>query len=263
MHEKLLEYLIYRLRPNEDHHPFVGSYFTEYKGFREIPDLFNPAWGLSGLHLPPTATADDFYRYWSYLIGTAFGRKAKVLVKENRLTFRLGWLKAKFPQAKIIHIYRDKDEQWNSIVRRGQEYFGREDIGQGDVNFAGFSLARWCEDLKGVYPELDAQNFTTGYERFCKLWELSFAEHKRYADISVDLRELTQEWEAACQRIGECIGSEFDAATLKPFVVQPESRKLAPIEQSGMKKRAVDLIDRAGRKYARARLLARRIVNGE
>jgi hypothetical protein len=261
LHGRLLEYLIHPLRPDEHHHPFVGSYFAEYKGFREIPKLFNPAWGLSGLHLPPTAPAEDFYRYWSYLIGTALGHKSRVLLKENRIAFRLGWLRAMFPQAKIVHIYRAKEEQWNSIVSRGQEYSRRENIGQASVNFTGFNLARWCDDLKTTYPELDARNFTSGYGRFSALWELSFAEHRRYADISVDLRDLVHDFEPTCRRIGECVGVEFDVPALEQIVLRPEQRKNASITRRGLTKRLAELIDQVGRKYAKLRVMSRSLLD--
>jgi hypothetical protein len=260
LHEKLLEYLVYPLRPDEKHHPSVDPYFSEYKGFREIPNLFKPEWGVRELYLPPAAAADDFYRYWSYLIGTAFGRKPRVLLKENRVTFRLGWLRGRFPQTKIIHIYRDKDEQWNSVVSRGQEYLARDDIGQGSVNFTGFSLARWCEDLKVQYPELDAKHFTSGYERFSALWALSFAEHRRYADISVDLHELVNEFGPTCRRLSECVGVDFDVATLEPLVLRPEQRKKAHIGGPGLRGKLTNLIDKVGRKYARVRLRGRALL---
>lgn len=262
LHEKLLEYLIYPLRPDE-HHLHVEPYFTEYKGFTAIAKLFKPEWGVSQLYMPPEMEADAFYRYWSYLIGSAFGRKAKVMLKENRLTFRLGWLRAKFPSAKIIHIYRDKQKQWNSIVRRGQEYLGREDIGQHSVNFAGFDVARWCDELASIYPELDARRFANGFERYSVLWDLSFAEHKKYADISVDYYQLTHDFEATCAQIGQCIGYEFDIQALKPYIVPPEQQKQIPIRRSDPRKRLIDLVDRAGSKYAKARLRARALLRGD
>ena len=255
LHERLLDYLIHPLRPDERHHPFVDSYFAEYKGFREIPRLFNPEWGVSGLHLSSTAPAEDLHRYWSYLIGTALGHKPKVALKENRIVFRLGWLRARFPQAKIIHIYRDREEQWKSIVSRGQEYLAREDIGQRSVNFTGFNVARWCEDLKVQYPELDAKHFTSGYDRFSALWALSFAEHRRYADISVDLNELVDDFGPTCRRLSECVGMDFDVARLEPLVLRPEQRKKVSVGATGLSGRLTKLLDKVGRKYAKVRLL--------
>lgn len=261
LHEKLLEYLVWPLQVDERHF-FVENYFAEYKGFREIPKLFKPQWGSSGLYLPPTAEAGDLYRYLSYLIGTAFGRSAKVMLKENRLTFRLGWLRAQFPQAKVIHIYRDKDAQWNSIVRRVQAYLGREDVGQDDVMFQGFNIATWCEDLKGLYPQLDARNSKTGYERFCKLWELSRSENQRYADESIDYWELTHNFDATCKRIFDCVGSNVAVGSLKQFIIAPEDQKRLSIHRRSLRNRTTDWVRRAGRRYSKVRVMAEAFLRG-
>lgn len=262
LHEKLLEYLIYPLRP-DPHHPFVEPYFTEYKGFRDLPRLFRPEWATRELSLPPDADAPELYRYLSYLIGVAFGRKERVMLKENRFPFRLGWLRANFPSARIVHIYRDREDQWKSIVRRGQEYVGREDIGQHRADFAGFSVAAWCDDLAGAFPELEARHFANGHDRFARLWELSYAEQHRYADVSISLAELTGDFEATCARIGAGVGYEFDAARLKAFVVQPENRARRAIGRPTARQRIEGVIDRLGQRYARARLGARSILGGE
>jgi hypothetical protein len=257
LHERLPEYLFWRL-PVYKHHFFVDDYFSEYKGFDKIPILFDPKWGNSELFLPPEAEADELYRYLSYLIETAFGRRDKVVLQFNRATFRLGWLRAKFPEAKVVHIYRDKEAQWNSMVRRGQEHLGREDIGQGDVTFQGFNIAAWCEDLKHRFPELDANNFRTGYERFCKLWELSYAQNRSYADLSVGYWDLTHDFEATCRKIWDCVGCESDIAALKQYVVPPEKQKPVAAQGAAPWRTTQNLVDRAGRRYARFRVQLRR-----
>src|SRR5262245_51046437 len=163
IHERLLEYLYWPMRP-DDHHFFVRRYHSELKGFDKIPELFNPRWGNSRLYLPSEADADDIYRYLSYLIGTAFGRGGKVMIKENRLAFRLGWLRSKSPQAKGGHIHRKKEDQWKSLLRRVQAHHRREDVGQDAPTFNGFAIHAWCEDLKRIYPELETSKSKTGYE---------------------------------------------------------------------------------------------------
>ncbi len=259
LHEKLLEYLIWPMESDE-HHYFIGNYYAELKGFREIPKLFKPEWGLDNLYMPSTAKDDELYRYLNYLIGTAFGRADKVMLKENRITFRLGWLRAKFPHAKIVHIHREKQSQWNSMVQRVQVHHGREDVGQSNVGFTGFNIARWCEQLKPVYPQLAAENFKTGYERFSALWDLSFAENQRYADISVDYWELTHNFEETFEKVRACIGGNFEVASLKEWVVPKEKQKERMIQEASLRKRARNLFDRAGRKYAKARLLADSLI---
>ncbi len=260
LHEKLPEYLVYPLRPDE-HHLFVEPYFKEYRRFREIPRLFKPEWAVNRLHLRPDEDAPDLERYLRYLVETASTRRDRVMLKDNRFTFRLGWLKARFPEAKIVHIYRDKEKQWASIVRRGQEWLGREDIGQGSVDFAGFVVAEWCEDLKATYPELEASRSTSGFERYSKLWDLSFAEHRRHADVSVDLSALIHDFEATCAQIGDAIGYSFDTGRLEPLVVSPERHAAAA--DGRLRVRALELIDGAGRKYAKARVALRYLARGD
>jgi hypothetical protein len=256
LHERLLEYLIWPLPP-DDHHFHVDNYQTELKGFDKIPQLFNPSWGTSELYLSADAQADELYRYLSYLIGTAFGRADKVMVKENRFTFRMGWLKAKFPQAKVVHIYRKKEDQWKSNLRRAQAWLGREDIGQNDVNYNGFAIANWCEDLKRTFPELGAENFDNGFDRFAKLWELCLAENQRYADISVDYWALTHQFEETCEKIVAAIGaSGIDIASLKDFVVPPEKHKPTALRPGSIAEQMKVWINRGGRKYARLRVEA-------
>lgn len=257
LHERLLEYLIWPLRPYE-HHFFVKSYFAEYKGFKKIPNLFSPHWGTSQLYLPANTEADSLYRYFSYLIGASFGRSHKVLLKGNRLTFRLAWLKQNFPQAKFIHIYRDRDAQWKSIVRRSQSYFNREDVGQDQVTFNGMSIAHWCDDLQSTYPELASANSQSGYERFCKLWRLSYDTNRQSADISINFTDLTSRLETVCAEIWDCIGCNCDIAQLKKLIVRPERQKPVAINPPGIRKQLLRRLDNLGLWIARGIIKLRR-----
>jgi len=259
LHEKLPEYLVYPLRPDEGHHVNVDPYFKEFKGFRELPSLFRPEWAVRRLYLGPDDEAPELERYLRYLADEGIRRRGRVLFKDNRLAFRLGWLKARFPEAKIVHVYRDKDKQWGSIVRRGQETLGRDDIGQHSVDFAGFNVAEFCEDLKRVYPELEASRSANGYERFSKLWEASFAEQQRHADVSIGLHELIGDFDGTCTRIGEAIDYAFDLDRLRPLVVSPPGKRPEP----ALRARAIELLDTVGRKYAKGRVALRYLARGE
>lgn len=252
LHEDLLVHLTWRRRPYK-HHFFVGDYFTEYEGFRELPRVHRSEWGVRRLYLPAAAQADDLYRYLSYVTGTAFGRSPRVLLKENRFTFRMEWIRSKFPQAKVVNIWRDRDEQWNSIIARSRAYYGKDDVGQSGTDFNGAQLATWCNDLQDTFPSLRAEESRSGYERFCKLWELSRAENQRHADISVNYRELVQDFEVAFAPIRECVGMEADLRRLKRFVVPPDRQEPLSARQA-LPDRLAILVDRAGAKQARLRL---------
>jgi hypothetical protein len=182
------------------------------------------------------------------------------MMKDNRLAFRLGWLKTNFPRTRIVHVYRDKDEQWRSIVRRGQEWLGRSDIGQDSVHFAGFNVAEWCEVLCARFPELAAERSETGYERFSKLWELCYAEQRRHADVSIGHRELLDDFPGTAARIGEAIGYEFDVPSLARFIRAPAER---PARTASARARLVTAVDAGGRRYAKARVALHHLRRGD
>lgn len=246
LHELLLEYLVWPLRAY-DGHAFVGDYFTEYKGLRAVPRLFRPQWGVRDLHLPADAEASDLRRYLSYLTTSASARGQVPVLKENRFSFRLAWLRRAFPDARIVHVHRDRDAEWGSIVRRAQAHVGRDDVGQHHPGFNGFNVATWCEDLRPAFPELAAENSATGYERFSRLWELNLAEGRRHADLSVGLAELTRDFDATWARIATCVGVPVPSSRLR-HLVRPRPEAAVPGRAEP------DLVDRLGRRYARARV---------
>jgi hypothetical protein len=253
LHPLLREYLIWPLRVYE-HHYFVKNYFDEYTGFDRVRELFDPWWATHNLYLEASDPADDLYRYIKYLIETASARRKKVLLKFNRMSFRLPWLRARFPEAKIIHIYRDKDSQWKSIVARAQEHLGREDVGQYSTHFRGFNIADWGEDLKRTFPELCAEQSKTGFERFSKLYDRSLATHRLHADVSVEYRALCKDFEDQCRRVFDVLGCTADINQLEPLIIQPENQRRAVPRSTSLADRAGNLVDRLGRKYAKLRV---------
>jgi hypothetical protein len=252
LHPLLREYLIWPLRTYE-HHYFVRDYFNEFAGFQRVGEFFDPSWATHNLYLEADSEAPRLYRYLNYLIETAFTRRSRVLLKFNRMNFRLPWLRTHFPEAKIVHIHRDKQSQWNSIVRRGQEHTGKEDIGQHSPYFGGFQIAAWCEDLKAKFPELDAAASGNGFERFSKLYDLSLAAQRANADISLEYRNLCRNFDVECRRMFGAAGCPADIAPLHSLVIPPEQQKHT-LASSGLVLQAEDLIHRAGRKYARLRV---------
>jgi hypothetical protein len=249
LHEKLLPWLFWPPRAYEGH-ANVGTYYDEYKGFDAIPALFDPSWGISGLYLGPDESADSLYRYLAYVIGSAYGRAPHVVVKENRFSFRLGWLRANFPPARIVHVYRDLDDHWRSIVGRVQREIGREDVGQDSVDFMGFRMAAWCDDLAAHFPELSRGSSSSGYERFAKLWALSKQEQERYADVTVELGELKRDFPSAVARISSAVGLELDAPALGR-ILDTEGRRKG---HTALGRRFDRLVNRAGARYAEARV---------
>jgi len=251
LHERLREYMIYPLRSYE-HHFFSDNYFAEYKGYKEIFKLHTDAWGRSDFYLAEDDDGSDLYRYLSYIIGMSFSRQERVALQFNRVAFRLGWLRKNFPGVPIIHIYREPQQQWNSIVRRAQAYYGREDAGQDSVDFSGMGISNWCNHLQEQYPELRAENSSNGYERYLKLYNLSREQHLMHADLSVKYEDLVSNFNEECKKIFDLVGYPADIEYLSQFVVPPSRHK--PLCSNGKKVgRAInEKIDQFGSLYARA-----------
>ena len=251
LHERLREYLIYPLRAYE-HHFFSENYFHEYKGFKEIFKLHKDKWGRSDFYLSKDSNAPDLLAYLHYIIGMSFSKKDKVVLQFNRVAFKLPWLREHFPGVPIIEIVRDPEKQWNSIVKRTQTHFGRNEVGQDSVNFMGMGMANWCNHLQQHFPELSADNSQNGYQRFLKLYNLSREQHKQYADLSIRFEDLTTNFKVEAKKIFDQVGYSADLEYLNQFVIPPSKQK--PIGGQGhvLKRKLLEKIDRAGSFYARA-----------
>jgi hypothetical protein len=264
LHEDLAEYLIYGLRPDEQsHHFFVDHYYREFRGFSRATELFEREWGYKHLSVSPDEPADALYRYLSYIFGMSYSVAPRVMFKENRMPFRLAWFRSRFPHARVMHIYRDREAQWRSIVRRSQVYQGREDVGQHRVDFNGFSVAAWCEDLKARFPELEASRSATGFERFSRLWELSYEENRRHADVSIDYADLLYDFDATATRMFAGVGvTGIDLAQLRQFVVPPGKQSAATQALRTPLSQIRRLSDRTLRRYAAMRVRMRNRARG-
>jgi hypothetical protein len=168
-------------------HLGVDDYRAEYEGMTDLADCFDPEWGFENLYMDETHHAPNLRRYVTELIARAKGR---AVLQFNRVDFRLPWLKAYFPHAKILHLYRHPREQWMSIVGKG----ARIDLGQlippGQTESTdGFYTLEWARDLRRVFPFLEPSG-RHPYELHYLLWRLSYSFGKAYSDVSVSYEEL-------------------------------------------------------------------------
>ena len=250
LHERLREYMIYPLRSYE-HHFFSENYFAEYKGYKEVFNLHTDAWGCSDFYLAEDDDASDLYRYLSYIIGMSFSRQERVELQFNRVAFKLGWLRKNFPGVPIIHIYREPEKQWNSIVRRAQAYYGQEDAGQDSVDFSGMGISNWCDHLQEQYPELRAENSSSGYERYQKIYKLSLEQKNLHEDISERYEDLISNFDVECKKIFDLLGYPADIDYLSQFVVPTAKHKPLGSDRKKVVHVVNEKIDRLGSLYAR------------
>lgn len=106
----------------------------------------------------------------------------------NRVDFRLRWLRAHFPGAYLLHLYRHPRAQWMSMV--GGRPIGPTTTLAEFERHDGFYLLPWARDLAHVYPFLRPERHASPYALHYLLWRLSYAHGRRHADRSVGFEAL-------------------------------------------------------------------------
>ena len=94
-------------------HLGVSEYWSEYQNLSELGQYYSEDWTRRQLCMPRTAWNPAMERYIELMIEKAPGR---AVLQFNRVDLRLPWLRARFPRAKILHLYRNPREQWCSCL---------------------------------------------------------------------------------------------------------------------------------------------------
>lgn len=180
-----------RSPPSDPTHRGIDSYGLEYAGMADLDALFDPNWGYRELYMDERSHDRRLFRYIDALIRRAEGRP---VLQFNRVDLRLPWLRACFPSATIVHLYRHPREQWMSMQMRKRipldctiEDFRRYD--------SFYSLV-WARDLRVIFPFLETDPNLSPYALHYYLWRLSFAFGKAYSHLSLSYEDLTAEFES-------------------------------------------------------------------
>ena len=185
-------------------HMGVKDYWTEYAGIEKLSQAYNVQWIDRHLYMSPFSWNSEMRRYIDILISHAPGLP---VLQFNRIDFRLPWVTANYPNAKIIHIYRNPRDQWCSFL-------GSKNSNQLSVKIQDFKpidrfyLLNWAQDLKYYFPILDLSNLTFAYELFFLIWKLSFCFGKKYSDISISFESLVNKPESNFEYISKHLNIE-------------------------------------------------------
>jgi hypothetical protein len=166
-------------------HKLVEDYWREYDGMGELRDYYCEDWIRRRLFMSKACWDANLKRYLEILIERSAGR---AVLQFNRVDFRLPWLRACFPKAKLVHLYRHPRDQWLSSLH-GADFpldgraaeFSRAD---------SFYLLLWARDLKHVFPFLDEREGMHPYKLFYWIWKLSFLLGRSYAHVSIAFEDL-------------------------------------------------------------------------
>jgi hypothetical protein len=145
-----------------------------------VSKLHQPTFGNRRLWLDRDESWPALQTWLNALIAAAGAQRA--VLKLNRFTLRLPWLRANLPAARIVHLRREPRQQWLSS-RRHLPIERRELATELDA----YDLLQWTLDLAPrlplLAPWLDAPSYTLSYA----LWRLSETIAASHADLVVDL----------------------------------------------------------------------------
>lgn len=202
-------------------HIHAENYWAEYEGLTQLADVYREDWTRRRLYMDAMAWDEGMQRYVQTLIDHAEGR---AVLQFNRVDLRLPWLRARFPQAQLLHIFRHPRDQWCSTLPRRS--FDMTQLRLRDFEtFDGFYLLNWGRDLSYSFPFLTQSPQAHPYELFYQLWKLSYLFGQAYCDLSVRLESLIQDPQHEITRMMSHFGFEqYDLNRLLGLI--------APIEQA-------------------------------
>lgn len=184
-------------------HLGVDDYRLEYAGLEDLAEHFDPAWAFQQLYMDETHHNPKLEYYISQLINRTPGR---TVLQFNRVDFRLPWLRAHFPQARILHLYRHPREQWMSIIGKGAAVRPDDRIKPGQIDsLDGFYTLEWARDLRHVFPFLEPAGRHL-YELHYLLWRLSYSLGRAYGDVSISYEDLIGNFEQVAGEMFHAVG---------------------------------------------------------
>jgi hypothetical protein len=205
-------------------HVSVSDYAAEYAGMADLGEWFDPTWTYRDLYMDRRSCDRGLERYLSELIRRAPHRP---VLQCNRIDFRLPWLRAAFPDADVLLLYRNPREQWLSVQRSssGAPPSRRLRVDEPEDYF--YTLA-WARDLRRYYPFLDPTQHEHAYAVHYLLWRLSFLAGQRYADMMIAYESLMQDHVstlgAVFQRF-DINGGELSADDFRGLLKAPTSER--------------------------------------
>ena len=167
-------------------HRKVEDYWSEYDGMDFLGSVYDERWTDQRLYMPTHAWDDAMRRYIELLIAHAEGR---AVLQFNRIDFRLPWLRATFPNATFLHVYRHPRDQWCSSLMDIDCFPANGRMADFAPNDK-FYLRSWAQDLKYQFPFLDERQVQHPYELFYLIWKLSYLFGRRYAHHSLSFEDL-------------------------------------------------------------------------
>ena len=200
-------------------HLNAERYGAEYAGLEDLAGWFDPGWTERNLYMD--AQSCDL-RLSSYLAELIRRAPERPVLQCNRLDFRLPWLRRVFPQADILHLYRNPREQWLSVQRHSSGVPPSRRLVPEDAEDYFYTL-EWARDLRRVFPCVDPAQHDHAYAVHYLLWRLSYLFGATHADLSIAYEDLMADCAGTLRAVferfaiaGGKVAEDIYAGLLKP-----------------------------------------------
>lgn len=185
--------LEYRTDPS---HIGATDYDREYAGLSHLDAFYDENWIYKNFHM---AAQDHDPNLVNYIQGLISATDKRPVLQFNRMDFRLQWLRAHFPSAILLHLYRDPRQQWMSIQKDGGLVSRTYKYAAGD-HFDLFYLFDWVRDLRRMFPFLEPEG-RHPYALHYYLWRMSYIYGRAFCDLSICYEELVENFSPVMDKI--------------------------------------------------------------
>lgn len=208
-------------------HINVTNYWAEFDGLTQLGALYDEEWTRRQLYMDAGAWNAPMQQYIQTLIDHAPGR---AVLQFNDVDLRLPWLRARFPDAEILHIYRHPRDQFCSTLPGRVSEMTSLQL-RSFEQYDGFYLLNWGRDLRYFFPFLTQDGDAHPYELYYQIWKLSYLSGRAYADQSICFEALAKDAAREVPRLMARFGFE-------PDDLQRTLAIVAPISEGKWRKRA-------------------------